>query len=252
MTKIKGNIHSIESMGTVDGPGLRYVIFTQGCPMRCLYCHNPDTWTTDPNKLLTVDEVLEGFYNNREFYQTGGVTVTGGEPLLQIDFVIELFKNLKDNGVHTCIDTSGITYLEEDERFLELIKYTDLFLLDIKQINPDKHLKLTSQSNQRILEFARFLDANNKDVWLRHVVLKNYTYNTDDLYNLGQFIGTLNNVKALDVLPYHSMGEVKYEKMNLDYPLKGVSDLKQEEAIKAKSVIVKGIKDKKKEISNNE
>ena len=155
---IKGNIHSIESCGTVDGPGIRFVIFMQGCPMRCQYCHNPDSWTTNANKLMTVDEIMQKYDGVKEFVQSGGITVTGGEPLLQINFVTELFKAAKSKNIHTALDTSGITFNPQNtETIDELLKYTDLVLLDIKHINNEEHKKLTGCSNQNILKFAQYL-----------------------------------------------------------------------------------------------
>lgn len=242
----KGYIHSIESCGTVDGPGLRYVIFLQGCPMRCLYCHNPDTWEPNVGEQMTVDEVLEGFYSNTPFYRSGGVTVTGGEPMMQMDFLIELFTKLHKDGVHTCIDSSGIMFRPDNQAFMEkletLMSVTDLVMLDIKHIDPEQHKKLTSHSNDRILAFARYLDEKKIPVWIRHVVVPGITLYKDYLERLGNFIGTLSNVKALDVLPYHSMGKVKYENLKMDYPLKDTKDATKEEAVAAKNIILSAYK----------
>lgn len=239
---MKGYIHSIESCGTVDGPGLRYVIFLQGCPMRCLYCHNPDTWEPNRGDQMTVDEVLKGFYSNTPFYRNGGVTVTGGEPMMQMDFLIELFTRLHQDGIHTCIDSSGIMFRQDDKTFMEkletLLDVTDLIMLDIKHIDPEQHKKLTSHSNERILAFARYLDEKNIPVWIRHVVVPGITLYQEYLERLGSFIGTLGNVKALDVLPYHSMGKVKYENLKMDYPLKDTKDATKEEAVAAKNIIL--------------
>ena len=239
-----GNIHSIESMGTVDGPGIRFVVFTQGCPMRCKYCHNPDTWSLEKNKLMSVDEIYSQFESKKEFYASGGITVTGGEPLLQIDFIIELFRKFREHKIHTCIDTSGITFNPEDTRkFDELMEYTDLVLLDIKHIDPVQHLELTAQRNDNIIEFARYLDRKHIDVVIRHVIVPNITYIQEYLFELGKFIGTLSNVVAIDVLPYHTMGLAKYENMGIEYPLKGTEALTNEEAKKAKQVILRGIRE---------
>ncbi len=239
---VKGYIHSIETCGTVDGPGLRYVIFLQGCPMRCQYCHNPDTWEPGKGDQMTVEEVLRSFYNNTAFYRNGGVTVTGGEPMMQMDFLIELFTELHDKGVHTCLDSSGIMFRPDNAAFMEkmekLAAVTSLVMLDIKHIDDEKHRDLTSHSNKNILAFARYLDEKNIPVWIRHVIVPGITLYKDYLVRLGEFMGTLNNVKALDVLPYHSMGKVKYENLNMDYPLKDTREATKEEAVAAKNIIL--------------
>ena len=241
-----GRIHSSESFGTVDGPGLRYVLFMQGCSMRCLYCHNPDTWKTDGGIEMTVDEVLGEYKKNEMFYKKGGLTVTGGEPLLQIDFLIELFEKAKKEGIHTCIDTSGITFDESNSEYISkldlLMRNTDLVMLDIKHINSEKHKELTGYSNEKILAFARYLEEKTMPVWIRHVVVEGYTNDEKSLFALGEFIGTLKNVKALDVLPYHTMGAEKYKELGIKYRLEGVSALSKQEAENAKKVILEGIR----------
>ncbi len=245
---VKGYIHSTESFGTVDGPGIRFVVFMQGCPMRCLYCHNPDTWRTTGGTEVTVDYIIDQFLSYKEFMKDGGITLTGGEPLLQMDFVIEVFKACKKKGIHTCLDTSGITFNPKDtSKFDELIKYTNLVMLDIKHIDEQKHKALTGHSNKNILAFAEYLRDNDIDVWIRHVVVPNVTQNDDDLYRLGRFLGTLKNMKALDVLPYHTMGKVKYEKLGMEYPLGDIPPLSQEDAIKSRDIIFRGIVDTIKE-----
>ena len=244
-----GHVHSIESFGTVDGPGIRMVVFLKGCPMRCLYCHNPDTWTTDGGTEMTADEILQQFQASRHFYTNGGITVSGGEPLLQIDFVTELFEKASARGIHTCLDTSGITFQPRSTSAMEkmdrLIASVNLVMLDIKHIDPEAHQKLCSQPLAPILDFARYLDAHSVPMWIRHVVVPGITDREADLYRLGRFIGTLSSVKALDVLPYHDMGKVKYEKLGIDYPLKDVKPLSQDEAVKARKIIIKGIRDEK-------
>ena len=241
-----GYIHSKESFGTVDGPGIRYVLFMQGCPMRCLYCHNPDTWKTDQGIAVAVDEIINEVVKNRSFYSKGGITVSGGEPLLQIEFITELFKKAKEESIHTCIDTSGVTFNEADNEYLtrldELLSYTDLIMLDIKQIDSEKHKALTGKCNENILSFAKYIDGKNIDIWIRHVVVKGYTDSRDDLLNLGRFIGQLKNLKALDVLPYHTMGVSKYKELNIPYKLDGVEALTKEDAKNARQIIVEGIK----------
>lgn len=242
------NIHSIESFGTVDGPGIRYVIFFQGCPLRCKYCHNPDTWKMESLKTKSVDEILKEYETYAAYLKDGGITCTGGEPLLQIDFIIDLFKKAKEKNIHTCIDTSGITFNRNNpnilKKFDELIKYTDLFLLDIKHIDELEHKKLTGATNSNILDFAKYLSENKKDVWIRHVVVPYITYDETYLYKLGYFLGTLKNIKALDVLPYHTLGVSKYENLGIEYPLEGVEALKSEDAAKARDIIISGIKAK--------
>ena len=241
--KIYGNIHSLESCGTVDGPGIRFVVFMQGCPMRCQYCHNPDSWTTDLNKRMSVDEILEKYEGVKEFLRNGGLTVTGGEPLMQIDFVTELFKKAKEKQIHTALDTSGILFNRNNtEKRDELLKYTDLVMLDIKQIDDEEHKKLTGCSNKNILDFARYLSEKDIPMWIRHVVVPQITYNEKYLTQLGEFLATLKNIKALDVLPYHDMAIPKYENLGIDYPLKDIPPLTKDEALKARDIIFRAYK----------
>lgn len=240
---IKGNIHSIETCGTVDGPGIRFVIFMQGCPLRCQYCHNPDTWQTDTNKLMTVKDIMQKYDGVKEFVQSGGITVTGGEPLLQIDFVTELFKVAKAHGIHTALDTSGITFNPENtENINNLLKYTDLVLLDIKHIDDAEHKKLTGASNKNILAFAQFLSEKQIPVWIRHVVVKDITLNEKYLIELGRFLKTMKNIKALDILPYHNMAIPKYEALGINYPLKNTPPTTKEEAIWARDIILQNMR----------
>lgn len=242
-----GHVHSIESFGTVDGPGVRLVVFLQGCPMRCKYCHNPDTWNMTGGTEMTVSQIMALYEKNRGFYSRGGITVTGGDPLVQIEFVTELFSAAAHRGIHTCLDTSGITFHpdrpEVIERFDKLMSVTDLVMLDIKHIDPQGHKELTGQPLEPILAFARYLDDKAVLVWIRHVVVPGITYDQNELYKLGRFIGTLHNVKALDVLPYHDMGKIKYENLGIDYPLKDTKPLGKQEAVAARQVILKGIHD---------
>lgn len=241
-----GRIHSSESFGTVDGPGLRYVLFMQGCPMRCLYCHNPDTWNYSGGKEMSVNEILSEYEKNEMFYKNGGLTVTGGEPLIQIDFLVELFRKAKEKGIHTCIDTSGVTYDTSDTEYISkldaLMMYTDLVMLDIKHINAQKHKELTGFSNENILAFAKYVDDKNIPIWIRHVVLDGYTNDEKSLFALGEFIGTLKNVKALDVLPYHTMGVSKYKDLGIRYRLENTPALSKSDAAKAKAIILDGIR----------
>lgn len=241
-----GYIHSLESFGSVDGPGIRYVVFFQGCPMRCAYCHNPDTWDVSAGREMSADEILQKMLRNRTFYTKGGITATGGEPMMQLDFLIELFSKAKAEGVHTCLDTSGIMYTGTkvdgtpiDERIAELMKVTDLVMLDIKHIDEKEHKDLTTQSNQHILEFARYLDAIGKPVWIRHVVVPGITLQEESLVAVGRFLSTLHNVEKLEVLRYHALGKVKYEKLDMDYRLKDTPQLTKEEADWAEEIIKK-------------
>lgn len=245
---MQGYIHSIESFGTVDGPGIRFVVFLQGCPMRCLYCHNPDTWNISEGKEITTDELLKKFHSVKNFTK-GGVTVTGGEPLMQIDFVIDFFEKLKKLNVHTCIDTSGITFNPDSEEYMKklnkLMSLTDLVMLDIKHIDDEEHKKLTQHSNSRILDFARYLSDKGIETWIRHVVVPGITLDEKYLYQLGEFIAELKTVKALDVLPYHDLGKVKYENLGIDYKLKDTPPLEKEKAVWAKDIILSGLRNKR-------
>ena len=241
-----GRIHSVESFGTVDGPGIRFVLFMQGCPLRCAYCHNPDTWKTTGGREVSADEVLSEYKKNAVFYKNGGLTVTGGEPLLQVDFLIELFEKAKKEGIHTCIDTSGATFDKSNTEYTEkldrLLTLTDLVMLDLKHIDADKHKALTGQSNENVLGFARYVDEKGIALWIRHVVVEGYTDDENDLFRLGEFIGTLKNAKALDVLPYHTMGVTKYAELGIKYRLEGVQALSKTEAARAKQRILLGIR----------
>ena len=241
-----GFVHSIESFGTVDGPGIRLVVFCQGCPMRCKYCHNPDTWQAGKGTRMSVDEILAQYDRNKAFYVRGGITVTGGEPLMQIDFLLELFERAKEKGIHTCIDTSGITYREGESEYNSkldtLLGLTDLVMLDIKHIDSEAHKDLTGFANEGILAFARHLEKKNVPVWIRHVVVPGITDGEENLRALGRFIGGLSNVKALDVLPYHTMGENKYREIGIAYPLSGVPALPKEKAAWARGIILEGVR----------
>ena len=236
-----GQIHSIETFGTVDGPGIRFVLFLKGCPLRCLYCHNPDTWSMSGALTLEASEIVDRVLKYKSYYKNGGLTISGGEPLVQIDFVTELCKLAKEKGIHTAIDTSGCTFAKDDtSKFDELIKYVDLFLLDIKHIDNDKCVKLTGKGNINTLEFASYLDTNNKKMWIRQVLLPGYTSNKDDLEKTREFISSLKNVERIEVLPYHTMGKVKYDQLNIDYPLKGI-DAPTKDEVETANKILKGI-----------
>ncbi len=204
-----GKIHSIETFGTVDGPGVRFVVFFQGCPMRCQYCHNPDTWLLEDGREMTVDEILSRMERNLSIYKTGRITAPGGEPMFQIEFLTELFTKANGQGIHTCLDTSGIMFASTPDRMEKidcLMQVTDLVMLDIKHIAEEPHKKLTGHGNRNILEFARHLDKIGKSVWIRHVVVPGITFDREELTGLGQFLKTLSNVEKLEVLPYHALG----------------------------------------------
>lgn len=240
---MKTRIHSFESFGTVDGPGIRFIVFFQGCPMRCSYCHNPDTWQTTAGTIMDTEEIITQVLKYKTYFKDGGgVTLSGGEPLLQMDAVIALLSKLKECGIHTCVDTCGITFCEENlEKFYELIKVTDLFLLDIKHIDTQEHQKLTKQSNKNTLAFAKFLDQHKKPMWVRHVLVPGITTKEEYLIQLKAFLNTLHNIEKIEILPYHTMGLPKYENLGIDYPLKGVEPPTKEEVELAKLIVEKGI-----------
>ena len=239
-----GRIHSLESFGTVDGPGIRFVVFFQGCPMRCKYCHNPDTWDIRGGREMSDTEILQKAASVREFLRGGGITATGGEPMLQLDFLTSLFcKAKKEYCFHTCLDTSGIVFdPQAPQRYDELLRFTDLVMLDIKHIDPKEHFELTAQPIDNVLTFARHLSARGIPLWIRHVLVPGITLNDEYLYRLGKFLGALNSLQAIDVLPYHDMGKVKYEALGLDYPLKDTRIPADEEVIAARTMIESGIR----------
>ncbi|MBQ2741177.1 MAG: pyruvate formate lyase-activating protein [Oscillospiraceae bacterium] len=243
---MKGYVHSRETFGTVDGPGIRYVLFLQGCPMRCKYCHNPDTWKIDTGEEVSADEIIREYKKNREFYKNGGITVTGGEPMLQIEFVTELFRLAKAENIHTCIDTSGVTFTPDNAEYLnkvdELLSFTDLIMLDIKYINSDTHKELTGHRNENILQFAEYVSEKGIPLWIRHVIVPGITDDDRSLILLGEFIGKLKTLRALDVLPYHTLGIPKYKKLGIEYPLEGVRDANAEDVKRARERILEGVR----------
>ena len=236
-----GKIHSLESFGSVDGPGVRYIIFVQGCRMRCQFCHNPDTWTLDGGTEYTADALLEKALRFKTYWGTdGGITVSGGEPLLQIDFLLELFQKAKQQGVHTVIDTAGNPFTREGEffrKFQALMEVTDLLLLDLKEINPERHRKLTGQENSNILDLARYLSEIGKPVWIRHVLVPKRSDYEEDLNALRRFLDTLDNVQRVEVLPYHTLGVFKWEKLGIPYPLEGISAPTKERVENAERIL---------------
>lgn len=245
---MKGYIHSVESFGTVDGPGIRLVIFFQGCPMRCLYCHNPDTWEAKKGNIMSAEEILEIYDRSRDFYKNGGITASGGEPLVQIDFLIELFEKAKEKNINTCIDTSGAVFDEKNiKKFDKLMNVTDIVLLDLKHINPQKHIKLTGMKQDNVINFARYLERKEIPVQIRHVVVPNLTDNEKELEQLGYFVGGLKNVKSVELLPYHSMGLKKYEELNMKYPLYGTPDMDKNNLKPFYDAVRKGILKKRNE-----
>lgn len=250
---MNGYIHSIESFGTVDGPGVRMVVFLQGCPMRCLYCHNPDTWALSQGPQMSAYDIIRQYERNQAFYTHGGLTVTGGEPLLQIDFLLELFSLAKERQIHTCIDTSGITFRSSDSAYrmkLErLLQLTDLVLLDIKHTDREKHRELTGHDNAGILAFAQYLNDKQIPVWIRRVIVPGITDQEDELCKLGHLMAGLTNVKALEVLPYHTMGTEKYKALGIPYPFAGIDAATAADAARARSLILTAFRERRKGIA---
>ena len=238
---ILGKVHSIETFGAVDGPGIRFVIFLKGCNMRCKYCHNPDTWFGSACETKTAEELISKALKYKTYWKKeGGITVSGGDPLVQIDFLIELFTLAKKHGINTCIDTSGEPF-KEDSDYLgktdKLLELTDLVILDLKEMNNQKHKWLTSRSNENILKFARYLSDKNKKMWIRHVLVPTITDDETDLVELENFVHTLNNVEKFEILPYHSFGTFKYKELNLPYQLLDIKEPTEEEIKRAKRIL---------------
>lgn len=223
-TEIKGRIHSFESFGTVDGPGIRFIVFFQGCLMRCLYCHNRDTWDLKAGKEVTVSELMKEIVTYKHFIipNGGGVTASGGEAILQAPFVTEWFKACKAEGISTCLDTNGYAR-SIDESIDKLMEQTDLVMLDLKQLNDEIHQKLVGVSNHRVLEFAKHLAKINKRTWIRYVIVPEWTDDDESAHLLGQFIQGMTNIERIDLLPYHSLGKYKWDSFGGNYPLEGVN-----------------------------
>lgn len=234
--KYYAKIHSIESFGTVDGPGIRFVLFLQGCHLKCKYCHNRDTWDIKGGNYASLDDIFNKIMRYKNYiHPNGGVTVTGGEPLLQVNFLIELFTKLKKEGIHTCIDTSGMVSLTDDIK--KLLSLTDLVLLDIKHIDDEKCKDLVGFSNKLELAFARYLSDNNIPVWIRQVLIPGYTDDEKDLIKLRDFLSTLNNVKKIEILPYHNLGKHKWTKLGYKYELDGVKQATNKDVQRAKKLL---------------
>lgn len=224
--ELKGYVHSVESFGSVDGPGVRYIIFFAGCAMRCQFCHNADTWNMQAGTPYTADELLKKALRYRSYWgKEGGITVSGGEPLLQIDFLTELFEKAKEKGIHTTLDTSGNPFCREQPflgKFERLMEVTDLVMLDIKHIDEEQHIRLTGRTNRNILELARFLDEKKKPVWIRHVLVPERTDRDEYLIRLDDFIRGLHHVEKVEVLPYHTLGAYKWKELGMKYELEGI------------------------------
>lgn len=223
---IQGAIHSTESFGSVDGPGLRFLIFLKGCRLRCRYCHNPDSWNPQSNDPRTADELLDQAERYRSYWGAdGGITVSGGEPLLQIDFLLDLFQKAKARGIHTALDTAGQPFTRETPffpKFQALMDYTDLLLMDLKHIDSTEHKKLTGQPNENILDLFRYLSEVNKPIWLRYVLVPGNTDGEAWLRETRNFIASLRNIEKIEILPYHAMGAYKWEALGLPYSLADV------------------------------
>lgn len=245
---MQGWVHSVESFGTVDGPGVRMVVFMQGCPMRCAYCHNPDTWTEEKGTLMAAEELLERFRRNFSYYKNGGITVSGGEPLLQAEFVTELFRQAKEEGIHTCLDTSGIVPGEYEE----LLSVTDLVLLDMKHMDSAAHRTLTGHGNETVFSFLELLEKRHIPVWIRRVLVPGYTDEDGELLSLGEYLGRYSNLQAVEVLPYHTMGISKYKELGIDYRLKDVPEADKEQAKLKRQVILQGIRNQRTAVEKRE
>lgn len=234
---IKGRIHSIETCGTVDGPGIRFVIFTQGCPLKCLYCHNPDSRDRKGGREVSIDEIIEEVKKYSSYMQCseGGVTVSGGEPLLQVKFVKEIFRRCRDLGIHTVLDTSGCIRLPSPS-VQSLLDYVDLVLLDIKSYDASTFRHLTGMDVDNTLEFARYLHRIKKDAWIRFVLVPGLTDDPKNIEGLAKFICEIDNVKRIEILPFHKMGEYKWKMMGLDYKLHDTEPATTQDVERAKEI----------------
>jgi len=240
-----GRVHSFESLGTVDGPGVRFVVFLQGCNMRCKYCHNPDTWDCSLGTEYTPKQIVSRLLRNKEFYLSGGITVSGGEPMLQLEFLTELFKLCKESGIHTCLDTSGSVFDKENSHRVaqinEMLKYCDLVMLDIKHSSNSAHKELTGHSNTAPLAFAKHLSTLGKPMRIRHVLVPTLTDDPKQLAELGALLRTFSNIEKIEVLPYHTLGLPKYEALGIPYPLQGTKQATKADAESALKIIQAGM-----------
>ena len=241
MSICKGRISTTESFGSVDGPGIRFIVFVQGCRYRCQYCHNPETWEREGGYEATAEEIFRQAWRYRPYWKrTGGITVSGGEPLLQLEFVTELFCLAKEKGVNTVIDTAGEPFTRDEpffSAFETLLPLSDLFLLDLKQIDDAKHRALTGTSNESALALARFLSERGKRMWIRHVLVPGWTTGEEDLGRLSEFIAGLKTVDRVEVLPYHAMARHKYEELHLPYRLADTPAPTVEEIARAEEIL---------------
>ena len=236
-----GFVHSTETFGLVDGPGVRFIVFLQGCPMRCRYCHNPDTWAVHTGKSFEAEELLTKALRYRSYWkEAGGITVSGGEPMMQVDFVATLLKGAKAEGVNTAMDTSGIVFTRTEPAFSkieEMLSYVDLVLLDLKHIDDEAHKDLTGHSNAAVLDFARYLSEIGKPVWIRHVLVPGINDDDASLTKLDEFISSLSNVQRVEVLPYHTLGVAKWDKLGIPYTLEGVKTPDAESIARANEIL---------------
>ena len=230
-----GKIHSFESFGAADGPGVRFVIFLHGCAFRCAYCHNPDTWAGPAAMEMTADEVLARALRYRDYWGVdGGITLSGGEPMLQSGFAAELFGKAHAQGVTTCLDTAAGPFRRDDREILRLIDTSDTVLLDIKAFDPDLHERVTGTKNESVLDCARYLAEAGKRVWIRRVLVPGLTDGEDDLRRTAEFVRALPNVEKVEILPYHGMGAAKWKALGLDYSLDGTDEPDEEALRRAK------------------
>lgn len=235
----KARIHSLESFGSVDGPGIRFVVFMQGCNMRCKYCHNPDSWNSSIGKLMSVNELYQEAIKYQSYWgEDGGITCSGGESLLQLPFLKAFFKKCHDNGINTVLDTSGNVFNDQTKADIsELMENTDLVLLDLKMLDDKKHQALTGISNKNILAFAKYLSEIHKPVWIRYVLVPGITDQEEDLLKFKEFVSKLENVEKIEILPYHTMGKVKYDNLNIEYPLDGIRAANEDDVKRAKAIL---------------